>query len=86
MTWWETNSDFNGEPIEFTPKVKETLRCPVCKHIIEHRDKGQSLFTYCKECKTTFFFEGSESIPSSAVPDSKLCSKKNNCGCGRCGR
>jgi len=87
MTWWEMSNQFNEDSPNYTPLVKETLRCPVCKHIVDHRDKSKSIFAYCKECKTTFFYGAGETIPSSAVPDSSLdCTKKSNCGCGRCGR
>ena len=68
---------------DLTPPT-DVLNCPVCKNILDYRLRSESVFSYCEECRTRFFFAPNESIPSAALPDSL--NKKHGCGCGRCNR
>jgi len=77
--WWES-TDHGIIPIN---RVK--VKCPVCKEVLTTRFPEDRIWTYCKECKTNFYYPPNKDIPTQAKPDSlKYDSKK--CNCGRCNR
>jgi len=77
MTWWEQTE--NGQ----AQIQKQPVICPVCKATLEYRFPEDRLWTYCKECKTDFYYKPLTDIPTRACPDS-LKKDGKKCGCGRC--
>lgn len=75
--WWEQTED--GQ----TLVNKIPIRCPVCKTILEYRFPEDRTWSYCKECRSDFYYPPNKEIPTRATPDSLKHNTK--CGCGRCG-
>lgn len=73
--WWE-------DPI-VPQKPQEDVICPVCKAVIDMRDKGARCWSHCNECNCDFYYPENTAIPTNVSP-SWMQPKK--CGCGRCGR
>jgi hypothetical protein len=78
MTWWEQTRD------EQTIVNKLPIKCPVCKIILEYRFPEDKTWSYCKECRSNFYYPPYKDIPTKAVPDAFK--RGRGCGCGKCGR
>jgi hypothetical protein len=61
------------------------VKCPVCSALIGYRKFDEPKAIDCTDCEYTWFYKSKKVLPIGMKHGGPV-KKKQECGCGRCGR